>query len=257
MKNILPYNLSPTIKTYLNQSYPFGIVEAHFGKNVISDLVCNNYINCISNLEDNYIFCQYPEDGWFEKNGIINKETFRYSEKNKECLNDIVSEIQKRISNGHYVLLKSKRRYNGAISDIAKYDSDYEIFLYGIDTEVGVYYSVMQINDQYVSHIISYTEYEGILSNMLNGDMEISFYSVNKEYSSPELEMYDISDKLSDYLNSYIPELSDKTNSLPYKFSDSLKCGISVWDELLSYFEKIKLSHMQLDMHYPNITASR
>ena len=48
MKVILPFELSPIIRTYLNHAYPFGIVEGHFGKNFVSERMCDIYVNCLS-----------------------------------------------------------------------------------------------------------------------------------------------------------------------------------------------------------------
>ncbi len=63
MKVILPFELSPIIRTYLNHAYPFGIVEGHFGKNLFqSECVIYMSIACIARRIET-IFIYIPRTG--------------------------------------------------------------------------------------------------------------------------------------------------------------------------------------------------
>ena len=63
----------------LNQAYPFGIVEGHYDETFISELLSDIYVNCLYSGAEINKFYQYPEDGWFEKCGLIQREAYGVS----------------------------------------------------------------------------------------------------------------------------------------------------------------------------------
>lgn len=255
MKTILPFELSPTVKTYLNQAYPLGIIEGYYGKSITEDLVCDNYINCLFNREDKNLFCQHPEDGWFEKCRLIRKETLMCRERSKDCLSEALREVRKRLLEGQYVFAMPNERYLSKVSYGRSYDFDHECLLYGLDDDEGVYMSAGYIRGHYTAYKISYEEYEQAMLHTQSGVVEFLFYTLSKTYIIQEPNVANITSKLSDYLNSDIPELSAKTELSLYISSGILKFGIDVWEELPLYISKTGSLHMPIDMRYPRSFA--
>lgn len=250
MKVVLPFELSPIIRTYLNHAYPFGIVEGHFGKNFASELMCDIYVNCLYSREDRNNFYQHPEDGWFEECGLIKHESYVCRDKTKECVQEAIKEARRKLSNGQYVYAAPNEGYISAVSQGKKYDFDHECLLYGFDDDAGVYMSAGYINRMYVPYTIPYDEYEAALLNMQNSVVELLFYSVNKTYTFPGINAKNVADRLSEYYNSYIPEFLSRQELSQYISSGMLKFGHNAWKELAIYLEDIGNGHKQVDMRY-------
>ncbi len=250
MKVILPFELSPIIRTYLNHAYPFGIVEGHFGKNFVSELMCDIYVNCLYSQEDRNNFYQYPEDGWFEKCGLMRQEPYVCREKTMECVQEAIEEVRRRLSNGQYVYASPNEGYISVVSRGRIYDFDHECLLYGFDDAAGVYMSAGYINGRYVPYAIPYGEYEAALLNVQKSDIELLFFRVNRKYIFPGINAKNVADRLSEYYDSYIPGFLSRRELSQYISSGRLKFGRNAWREFALYLRDIGNECKQVDMRY-------
>ena len=250
MKVILPFELSPITRTYLNHAYPFGIVEGHFGKNFVSERMCDIYVNCLYSQEDRNNFYLYPEDGWFEKCGLVRQEPYVCQDKTKACVQEAIKEARRRLSKGQYVYASPNEGYISAISQGRHYDFDHECLLYGFDDGAGVYMSAGYKNGRYVPYTIPYGEYEAALLNVQKSDIELLFFRVNREYIFPGINANNVADRLSEYYNSYIPEFLSRRELSQYISSGRLKFGQNAWKELVLYLREARDEHRQVDMRY-------
>ena len=171
-------------------------------------------------------------------------------ERSKDCLSEALREVRKRLLSGQYVFAMPNERYLYKVSYGRSYDFDHECLLYGFDDDEGVYMSAGYIRGQYTAYKIPYEEYEQAMLHTQSGVVEFLFYTLSKTYIIQEPNITDIASKLSDYLNSDIPELSVKTELSLYISSGILKFGIDVWEELLLYILRTSSLHTQIDMRY-------
>lgn len=76
MIKLLPFEINPQIRTYLNYAYSFGVIEGNLGSGIIPRLICDSYVGCIYSYEDVNMFYIYNSNGdsWFENNGIMSHQ---------------------------------------------------------------------------------------------------------------------------------------------------------------------------------------
>lgn len=253
MKKILPLETSPIIKAYVNHAYPFGIIEANFGEQVLLRLLCDKYINCVCNKNDRNKFYIYEADDWFEQAGAIAHQSL-CKKKDLVCVREAIAEVRRRIIDGEYIYSSPNEGKISAISQGRVYDFDHECLIYGFNDDEQFYKAIGYIKspehvNQYIPYKITYDEYEDALLYVQRGVVELLFYKVNKDFTLPSFDLKNTIVRLNQYLESDIPEFSTRDDLSEIIAAGELKFGISAWNELAMYIEYIDV-YKKIDMRY-------
>lgn len=254
MNKILPLETSPIIKTYVNHAYPFGIIEANFGEEVLLQLICDKYINCIYSKNDRNKFYISETDSWFEQAGAITHQSLMCKEKSMECVREAIEEARRRIIKGEYVLSSPNEGKISAINQGRTYDFDHECLIYGFNDDERFYQSIDYIRipgreNYYAPYKITYDEYEDALLHVQNCVVELLFFKVNKDFVLPGIDLKNILILFRQYLDSDIPEFSTRDDLREIIDAGELKFGVSAWGELADYIENIDVGKA-IDMRY-------
>lgn len=254
MNRILPLETSPTIKTYLNHAYPFGIIEGNFGKQILLQLICDKYINCIYSKNDRNKFYIYESDSWFEKAGAIAHQSLMCKEKDIICVREAIEEARRRLINGEYVYSSPNEGKISAINQGRIFDFDHECLIYGFNDDEMSYQSIGYIQtpervNHYIPYKITYDEYEESLLNVQSCVVELLFYKVNKDFILSSIDLENALILLRQYLGADIPEFSAREDLSEFITAGELKFGISAWDELAKYIEDFN-PNKNIDMRY-------
>lgn len=254
MNKILPIEPSPILKSYLNHAYPFGIMEANFGEEILSQLLCNMYINSIYSQKDMNKFYIAETDSWFEKVGAISHQSLMCKEKDTVCVREATEEARRRLMNGEYICSTPNEGKISAVSQGRVYDRDHQCLIYGFNDDEKFYQSIGYLNSpnhvyHYIPYKITYDEYEDALVHVQNCVVELLFYQVNKDFAMPDMDLNHILTLFQQYLDSDIPEYSTRDDLCEIIANGKLKFGISAWDELAKYIENIDVNKT-IDMRY-------
>ncbi len=254
MKILLPFETSPFIKTYVNHAYPFGIIEANFGEDVLSRLLCDKYVNCIYVRNDRNKFYITESDNWFEQNGVMTHKAYMCIEKSMSCVEESIAETKRRLSVGEYVLARLNEGRLSAVNQGRTYDFDHECLIYGFDDEAKQYRTAGYIKrsgrgKQYVPYSITYEEYADALYNVECCVVELLFYKVNTDIVLPDADTAHVRLLLKQYVESDNPEYTNREDLRDLIAAGELKFGISAWDELATYIKSTE-SDSNIDMRY-------
>ncbi len=254
MNKILPIEISPIIKAYVNHAYPFGIIEANFSEQILLRLLCDKYVNCIYSKNDRNKFYIYEADSWFEQSGAITHQNLMCKEKDIVCVREAIEEARRRIVKGEYVYSSPNEGKISAISQGRIYDFDHECLIYGFNDDERFYQSIGYIRppeyvNYYTPYKITYDEYEEALLNVQIGVVELLFYKVNKDFVLPSIDLENVLMLFRQYLDSDIPKFSTNYDLRGIIDAGELKFGISAWNELAMYIEYIDVDK-KIDMRY-------
>lgn len=254
MNKILPIEPSPILKAYLNHSFPLGIMEANFGEEILSPLLCHMFISCIYSQKDMNQFYIAETDSWFEKVGAISHQSLMCKEKDTVCVREAIEEARRRLMNGEYICSTPNEGKISAVSQGRVYDFDHQCLIYGFNDDEKFYQSIGYLNSpnrvyHYIPYKITYDEYEDALLNVQSGVVELLFYKVNKDFILPSIDLENILKLFQQYLDSDIPEYTTRDDLREIIANGELKFGISAWDELAKYIENIDIGKT-IDMRY-------
>ncbi len=254
MDILLPFETSPFIRTYVNHAYPFGIIEANFGEETLSRLICDKYVNCIYSMNDRNKFYISETDSWFEQSGAITHQAYMCREKDIVCVREAVNETHRRLSNGEYVLSRLNEGRISAVCQGRVYDFDHECLIYGFDDKTKQYLSAGYIKlpnrgKQYIPYNISYDEYIDALYNVECCVVELLFYKVSMDFVLPSIDLEHVLQLLQQYVDSDNPEYSSREDLCDIIANGELKFGVSAWNELSVYINGINFDS-NIDMRY-------
>ena len=252
MMKLLPFEMNPQIRTYLNHAYAFGIVEGTFGNEIIPRLACETYVNCVysrDNANKFYIYT-YNDDGWFEKKGIISHDAHVCNDPDLKCVSEAVAIAAERISGGEYVYCCPNEGYFYMHNDGNPYDFDHECLLWGVDFEKKTFQTSGYVRGVYMPYEVGFDELTDALIHVQSGYVELLFYKADSDFEFEPLNVDNVVFLLSEYISSECSEQSGRADIKDYIDTGKLKFGIDVWDELASYLEEIGRSGGFLDMRY-------
>lgn len=254
MNIILPLEISPAIKSYVGHAYPFGIIEANFGEQILLQLLCDKYINCIYSQNDRNQFYICETDSWFEHSGAITRRNIVRKEKDITSVREVIGEARRRLIKGEYIYSSPNEGKISAISQGVKYDFDHECLIYGFNDEEKFYQSIGYVRSSgyfkhYTPYKITYDEYADALLNVQKDEIELLFYKVNKDFILPDFDLNNILTLLGQYIDSDMPEISTRSDLREIISVGELKFGISAWKQLSEYIDNI-IPGEEIDMRY-------
>lgn len=250
MMKLLPFTVKPQIKTYLNYAYAFGIIEGNFGSNIIPRLICDSYVNCIYCQSNTNMFYIYSADSWYEKKGIISHESYVCKEANLKCILEALEIAKERLQKGEYIFCCPNEGYFIAKNNGKPYNFDHECLLWGIDYENRTFKSSNYINKIYSAYEIGFDELTNALINVQSGYVELLFFKANLNFKFEPLKVSNILELLDEYISSKCSEITTNSDLKKYIDSGKIKFGISAWDELIDYIDKVVQDEKSIDMRY-------
>ena len=252
MIKLLPFEINPQIRTYLNYAYSFGVIEGNLGSGIIPRLICDSYVGCIYSYEDVNMFYIYNSNGdsWFENNGIMSHNSHVCKKCDIECISEAIEITKEKISSGEYVYCYPNEGYFTIINNGKPYNFDHECLLWGIDYDKRTFQSSSYIRGNYAPYEIGFDELYNALLNVQSGYVELLFFKLNSNFVFKPLKIDKVIFLLNEYMSSKCSDFNNRTDIKKYIDSGKLKFGIAVWKELINYLEKIGQSGEVIDMRY-------
>lgn len=251
---LLPFEMNPHIRTYLNYAYAFGVIEGNLGGEIIPRLVCDSYSGCIFSSEDVNMFYiySYGNDAWYEETGIMSHESYVCKDCDPKCVSEAIEIAKERILSGEYVYCRPNEGRFSVKNKGNPYNFDHECLLWGIDCDKETFQTSSYIEGNYVAYEISFDELYDALLNVQSGYVDLLFFKINRDFKFEPLKVDKVIFLLDEYLSSECSDFSGRLDIKEYIDSGKLKFGIAVWEELANYIEEIGRNgrYLDLDMRY-------
>ncbi len=228
---------NPPINCYLHHAYPLTVAMSHKDFNA---WFYSNYIQLEYFINGNTLnFLTYPISGFSSLCPLLDYERLDLEFIYKSNIN-VIDLIKNSISLGYYVMTYTDEYYiPDRISYERKIHFRHEIMIYGFDSDKSVF-NVIGFNKElkYSPSCVSFSEFETSYLNSINktNDFILMKAKDSKSYRpSYEFDIVNVKNLLTDYLFS---KNTSENFRLIGKPNNGI-CGISVYDELIKYYQNI------------------
>ena len=189
-KATLPFEIDTYVNQYLDQSYPYGIIQANAKINNIDIMpwIASKFINYSFNqsIDKNQFSVQI-----FDANGIndgkltqdiVNLDRTEYLSNNATPLINYIIDL---IRSGHYVLGQFNEKYVAQMSIYQKMDFIHTYILYGFDSSSSQFKSAGYVNGhKYQEYNLSFDDYYNAIkyNNEKHITLRVTKYNKDKKY---------------------------------------------------------------------------